>query len=330
MGPPAGQRFSAAWLRGLDNFVAWKHQQQAAEQAAAQRHQAVQAASQALGEAGKPHGHVEEKQNPVAASPAQLDKLVSPAGMPPGTVEGLAVPARPPVTAERLPLDAGSAASSHGSAKVVEGEPTVADSAAVDREAAQMEAAQMEAASFEAATEGAAETGPAGAVHPKASGEVGSASGGEGSLSRASSASSDLGWASVLGAAVAAAVASPGVSPSASFGSADAAASSQAGAAGAAAVASVTCEGVPPAEAASSQHRRWWPPSPPSLAAARPVAVERGDASAAAAAGAGGSAGPPLQLSIRLERQALTDPEAAMLADWCCERRGAVDVRKLW
>ncbi len=60
------------------------------------------------------------------------------------------------------------------------------------------------------------------------------------------------------------------------------------------------------------------------------MTVDRSGGPARAAGAAGGTAAPPLKLSIRLERQALTDPEAAMLADWCCRQRGAVDVLKLW
>ena len=235
-------------------------------------------------------------------------------GRPPATVEGLSLAARPPVMAERLQLDAGGTSLVNGSGSAAEGsggEPVKASSA---------EVAGVEADLVEGATEAAVEAGAAVPDLAAEGGEEGAACGREEGLSRASSASSDMGWASVLGAAAAAATASPGGSPSASCGSADAAASSQA-------AASSACDVGFPGEAASSQHRNWWPPSPPSLAAARPVAVDPGDAAAAAV---GNAAAPPVQLSIRLERQALTDPEAAMLADWCCRQRGAADVRKLW
>ena len=45
----------------------------------------------------------------------------------------------------------------------------------------------------------------------------------------------------------------------------------------------------------------------------------------------GGGAGPrAVQLSLRLERQGLTDAEAAMLADWCQRLAGTVHVAALW
>ncbi|KAL4443702.1 hypothetical protein ABPG75_011439 [Micractinium tetrahymenae] len=256
------------------------------------------------------------KQSPAATSEGQLQGHLAPAGRPPVTVERLVMQERPPVTAERLP-EAGS--SSGGPGNAAEGGSDAL--AGLDTAATVAQADEMEAAPVEAATEAAAE---AEAAVPGLAGDA------EEGLSRASSGGSDLGWAGVLGAAAAAAATSPGGSPSASFGSIGGSTSGQDGSADAAA--SDACGDGSPGEAAGSQHRHWWPLSPPCLAALQTVPVARnGTAAEAAAAAAGGSsAGPAVQLSIRLERQALTDPEAAMLADWCCQHRGSADVLKLW
>lgn len=311
VGPPAGQRFSAGWLRGLDNFVAWKRQQQAAEQAVVRPQPAGQQAGRPQKQAApQPEGHQED--GVVAAGSAQLDCQVSPAGRPPVTPERLSMPDRPAVVAERLLPDDGG--SSTGCTSVQEGsssEAAGAVSAAADAQTA-----------VEGATEAAAEAGPAG-LDRAARNEVDPSNTGAEGLSSASSSSSDMGWASVLGAAAAAAATSPQGSPDASCGSADAAASGQA-------VHSSACEGASPGEPPCSQQRHWWPPSPSSLASAQPVTVDSSGGPARAAGAAGGTVAAPLKLSIRLERQALTDPEAAMLADWCCRQRGAVDVLKLW
>ncbi|KAL4447204.1 hypothetical protein ABPG77_007237 [Micractinium sp. CCAP 211/92] len=311
VGPPAGQRFSAGWLRGLDNFVAWKRQQQAAEQAVVRPQPAGQQAGRPQKQAApQPEGHQED--GVVAAGSAQLGCQVPPAGRPPVTPERLSMPDRPAVVAERLlPDDGGSSTRCTTVQEGSSSEAAGAVSAAADAQTA-----------VEGATEAAAEAGAAG-LDRAASNEVDPSGTGAEGLSSASSASSDMGWASVLGAAAAAAATSPQGSPDASCGSADAAASGQA-------AHSSACEGGSPEAPPCSQQRHWWPPSPSSLASAQPVTVDRSGGPARAAGAAGGTAAPPLKLSIRLERQALTDPEAAMLADWCCRQRGAVDVLKLW
>lgn len=106
-----------------------------------------------------------------------------------------------------------------------------------------------------------------------------------GSTPRSSaSITSDLGWASVL--APAAAAASASASPGGSSGSAGAAVAAES-------------QGI-----GGGGSRGWWPAAPTSLATAQPAEVEEEAAAAAAQVLPEGSR---VQLSLRLERMALTD-----------------------
>lgn len=267
MGPPAGQRFSAAWLKGLANFVAWKYQEQNGQpQQAQQAPPPPPAAEAAQGE------HATPARTPVAA-----ERL-------PGS------PARPPVTVERLPAPS----------------------------------SQQEAA-------GAAEQ-PAAEPRPDSAGPAGTESshmgGGDSDLDEDSAGCSrgdtpgssascdselDLGWAALLAPAAAEAAAASSAASAQASGSEGAPslgahhASTAAATAGGSSSSSNDGEG-------SQGSRTWWPPSPTALADAQPVAVEERPAGPDAPL-PGGSR---VQLSLRLERMALTDRCNAPLPAACC------------
>ncbi|KAI3428192.1 hypothetical protein D9Q98_006572 [Chlorella vulgaris] len=297
VGPPPGQRFSAAWLRGLASFVEWKYEQQSQLQGRGRGMHSGAAAAPAPPPPPPPSLPEQQQREDLPVAPNLTATYVADTQ----EVGGLSVAGE-----EQAPLAS----------------PPVPVSSELVLEEAEEEPVNDAVVSQPPSPEAGpcSKAAASGRQHVATPSQL---------CSPASSCSSDMGWAAVLAGSVPSGEAG-GSTLTAEIGGCSrqiAAALQSLNLSDAESpspsreVPSPACSSGASCSPSTSTYQQ-----PPALDAAElPVlhgAVEQTCLGRSQ----------PVQLSIRLERMALTDREAEMLADWCCgpEARAIAAIRALW